>query len=139
VDRYRWLQAILTRWDDEGWQWKPDTGWGEYDAEVYGPRWSRLRLTTVAEEADGGRKILRCRLAAGSSLRARFVFGTMAGLLFLILESAAVAGFWVWWLMALVPLGIWQVESEKHLIKRLVAASVVTVAEELGLVDQTKS
>ena len=134
VDRYRWLQGILKRWDDEGWQWKPDTGWGEYDAEVYGPRWSRLRLTTVAEEGDGGRKLLRCRLAACSSLRARFVFGTIAGLLFLIVESVAVAGPWVWGLMALLPLGIWRVESEKHLIKRLVAASIETVAGELGLV-----
>ena len=127
------LDRILKRWDEEGWQWRPDSGWGEYDAEIYGPRWSRLRLTTVAEESSGGRKLLRCRLATGASLRARLGLGAMVLGLILVLEAWATAWAWPWLLVALVPLWVWRVELEKQLVRRLVATSIREVADELGL------
>jgi O-antigen biosynthesis protein len=133
TDRYRLLDRILKRWDDEGWQARPDSGWGEYDAEIYGPRWSRLRLTTVAEESSGGRKLLRCRLATGASLRARLGLGAMVLGLILVLEAWATAWAWPWLLVALVPLWVWRVELEKQLVRRLVATSIREVADELGL------
>jgi O-antigen biosynthesis protein len=133
VDRYRLLRRILSRWDEEGWQWKPDTGWGDYDAEVYGPRWTRLRLITVAEELTDGSLTLRCRLRAETSLFARLAFGMLVGGLFLALESWAGAGPWVWLLVLLLPIWVWRVEAEKHLVNRLVASSIAEVAGELGL------
>jgi hypothetical protein len=135
VDRYRLLDHILRRWTSEGWQWRPDTGWGEYDAEVYGPRWSRLRLITVAEESSGGRRLLRCRLTSGISLRARVILVALVIALVVILDAWAEAGLWVWVLVALVPMWVWRVESEKYLVRRLVAASIRDVAGELGLTN----
>ncbi len=137
VNRYQLLQRILQRWESEGWQWKPDTGWGDYDAEVYGPRWSRIRLTTVGEEADGGRKLFRCRIAAYSSLRARLVLGSIMGGLLLVFESWLRAEPWVAVLGALIPLWIWCVESEKHLVKRLVTQSIQAAAGDIGLTSVT--
>ncbi|HKS35797.1 MAG TPA: glycosyltransferase, partial [Verrucomicrobiae bacterium] len=68
ADRYSILHKIVTKLDAEGWQYKTDTGWNDYDVEIFGSRWSRLRLTTVTEELAGGKKIIRCRLAATWSL-----------------------------------------------------------------------
>ena len=134
TDRYRLLDRVLKRWADEGWQWRPDTGWGDYDAEIYGPRWSRLRLITVAEESSGGRRLLRCRLSLGSSLRARWTLGAMVVGLMVAMEAWAAAGPWVALGLAVIPLWVWRVESEKHLVQRLIASSIQEVAGELGLI-----
>ena len=117
TDRYQLLDRVLKRWADEGWQWRPDTGWGDYDAEIYGPRWSRLRLITVAEESSGGRRWLRCRLSLGSSLRARWTLGAMVVGLMVAMEAWAAAGPWVALVLAVIPLWVWRVESEKHLVQ----------------------
>jgi hypothetical protein len=79
VDRFAFLRAIIARLARDGWQNKLDTGWNEYDAEVFGNRWSRLRLTTVAEELAEGKMIFRCRLRASWSLRALFTFWIALG------------------------------------------------------------
>jgi hypothetical protein len=135
VDRYRLLEHILKQWTDEGWQWRPDTGWGEHDAEIYGPRWSRLRLTTVSEDSSGGRRVLRCRLTPGISLRARVSLGAILIALIVILDSWREAGLWIWLLVVLVPLWVWRVEAEKHLVRRLVATSIREIAGGLGLTN----
>jgi hypothetical protein len=38
-----------------------DTGWSEWDAEVFGHPWTCLRLTTVQEEHGSGRRLIRLR------------------------------------------------------------------------------
>lgn len=133
TDRYRLLESIFKRWDEEGWQWRADSGWGDYDAEIYGPRWSRLRLTTVSEAYSGGRLLLRCRMVLGYSLRARVIFGSMLLAVVVMLEAWVRLGWWVMLLLAVIPLWVWRVEAEKHLVRRLVARSIEEVAVELGL------
>ena len=38
-----------------------DTGWSEWDAELYGHPWSCVRVTTVQEEHGSGRRLIRLR------------------------------------------------------------------------------
>jgi hypothetical protein len=133
VDRYRFLAAILEQLDQEGWQWKPDTGWSECDAEIFGPRWSRLRLVTVAEEVESGQSTLRCRLTPSASLRARVLTGVLAMGVLLVLEAWVGRFPWLWFSLLLFVWLAWRIEAEKQLVRRLVAALVDEVAGELGL------
>jgi O-antigen biosynthesis protein len=134
IDRFALLERILNRLEADGWQWKPDTGWGNADAEIFGPRWSRLRLITVAEFHEDGRQTLRCRLSVAWSLFARLVFGVLAGGIALVLDFWVVERPWLWALLSLLPLVVWRIEQEKHLVRRLVAGLVSEVMTELDLV-----
>ncbi|HVY71224.1 MAG TPA: glycosyltransferase, partial [Verrucomicrobiae bacterium] len=59
MERLRFLTSVLERLDRQGWQNRTDTGWNNYDVEISGSRWSRLRLTTVAEAHKGGTQTIR--------------------------------------------------------------------------------
>ena len=62
LDRLAFAAEILRRLDQQGWPNKCDIGWSDYDVEVYDTRWSKLQLTTVAEEHPLGKQLIRCRL-----------------------------------------------------------------------------
>jgi hypothetical protein len=53
--------------------------------------------------------------------------------LIVVMEAWATAGAWVALCLAVVPLWVWRVETEKQLVKRLIASSIQEVAAELGL------
>ncbi len=93
VDRYAFLQQVLAKLESEGWKQKTDSGWDQYDVEIFGSRWSRLRLTTVTEELAAGKKIVRCRLNATWSLPARIAFWSLAGAELLLIGWLAAAGW----------------------------------------------
>ena len=38
-----------------------DTGWSDWDAEVFGHPWTCLRLTTVQEDHGSGRRLIRLK------------------------------------------------------------------------------
>src|SRR5437773_5970920 len=78
-DRLSFLNHILSKLGSEGWQYKTDTGWNDHDVEVFGSRWSRLRLTTVTEELGQDKRVFRCRLNAIWSLPARIAFWSACG------------------------------------------------------------
>src|SRR6266540_5509226 len=98
VDRYAFLQQVLAKLESEGWKQKTDSGWDQYDVEIFGSRWSRLRLTTVTEELAAGKKIVRCRLNATWSLPARIAFWSLAGAELLLIGWLAAACPWIWML-----------------------------------------
>src|SRR6185436_2117214 len=74
LDRIGFLSAVQERLDQQGWTSKSDTGWSDHDIEVYGSRWSWLRLTNVTESYGVGGRVFRCRLQAGWSLPAKVLF-----------------------------------------------------------------
>jgi O-antigen biosynthesis protein len=139
TDRFRFLRSLLNRLDEEGWQWKSDSGWDAVDAEVFGPRWSRIRLVTVGEHLDQGRLLLRCKLNVTSSLRARVTLGVLAGVILVVLDAWLQGRPWLWALTLLLPFLIWRIEREKHLVRGLVAAVVQEVVSQHHLVPTPTS
>jgi O-antigen biosynthesis protein len=133
TDRFGLLKHILERLDVDGWQWKADTGWSDADVEVFGPRWSRLRLITVGEAHTPGHHVLRCRITVNSSLYARSMFSVLAGVLLLILDAWVSTSPWLWALLLLLPMLAWRIEHEKHLVRRLIARLVSDVINDLHL------
>jgi len=137
VDRYSFLHKTLVKLEAEGWQHKTDTGWNDYDVEIFGSRWSRLRLTTVTEELTGGKSIIRCRLKATWSLPARIAFWSACGIELLIIGWLAAAQPWIWMLLLTLSLFGWWLEHERRTLLLWIAAFLDEVAAEQGLVKLT--
>jgi O-antigen biosynthesis protein len=66
-DRHHLLGAIFTLLNEEDWRYSTDTGWNEWDIQIYGNFWWSVVLQTVTEYHGG----LKCLTRAG--LRYRFV------------------------------------------------------------------
>jgi GT2 family glycosyltransferase len=135
TDRYQFLRRLAEQLQEEGWQWAADAGWEDYDLEISGRRWTRVRVTTAAEELAGGKKVLRCRLRAAWSLLARLAFGTTCGILLLLCLWLTRPWPWVW-LVMVVPLAVAVLlERQKRSLLRILAALLQEVARGLDLVN----
>jgi hypothetical protein len=133
TDRYRFLQSLSGKLQEEGWQWTADAGWEAHDLEVTGRRWTRLRVTTVSEERPDGQLALRCRLRGSWSLSGRLLFGTACGLLLLLGLWLTGRWPWIWLSLLLLPLVGLRLEREKRHLERMIAGRLQEVAQELGL------
>ena len=133
-DRYALLNRILSKLDSEGWQHKTDTGWNDYDVEIFGSRWSRLRLTTVTEELGQGKYIFRCRLNATWSLPARIAFWSTCGGELLVIGLLAPAHPWIWMLLVSMSALGWWLEQERKTMLLWIAALLDEVAADQSLV-----
>ena len=60
-DRTRLVADAVGELRTDGWGVTLDTGWSDWDAEVFGHPWTRLRVTTVQEEHGSGRSLVRLR------------------------------------------------------------------------------
>src|SRR5882762_4812568 len=70
-DRHHLLGAIFTLLNEEDWRYSTDTGWNEWDIQIYGNFWWSVTLQTVTEYHGGS----KCLTRAG--LRYRFVTTTV--------------------------------------------------------------
>jgi glycosyltransferase involved in cell wall biosynthesis len=135
VDRLAFLTALLARLERDRWSVKLDSGWGEHDLEVVGNAWTRLRLVTVTEELEQGRKNFRCRLQTAWSLRARLLFWASLAVEVALVDAWARLTPWVWMLFVTVPLLCWFLEEERLDLRGAITALLNDAAEQLGLVN----
>ncbi|PYK13897.1 MAG: glycosyl transferase [Verrucomicrobia bacterium] len=70
-DRHYLLGAIFELLDEEGWRYSTDSGWNEWDIQIYGNFWWSIALQTVTEYHGSGKCLTRVRL------RNRFVTTTI--------------------------------------------------------------
>jgi hypothetical protein len=70
-DRHHLLGAIFALLNEEDWRYSTDTGWNEWDIQIYGNFWWSVVLQTVTEYHGGS----KCLTRAG--LRYRFVTTTV--------------------------------------------------------------
>src|SRR5436190_8432984 len=61
-DRHYLLGAIFQLLDEEGWRYSTDSGWNEWDIQIYGNFWWSIALQTVTEYHGGGKCLTRVRL-----------------------------------------------------------------------------
>jgi O-antigen biosynthesis protein len=133
VTRLTFIRTVIEHFRAEGWEHRTDQGWARFDLEVYGRRWTRLQLTTVAEELGQNRRVLRCRLHTAWSLPARWALGFLTGLSLVVSMSLAPQHPWIWSVWTLVPALAAIVHSERRTLVRLVASLVDEVARQLEL------
>ncbi|MEP6603809.1 MAG: glycosyltransferase [Spartobacteria bacterium] len=70
-DRHHLLGQIFQLLEEEGWRYSTDTGWNEWDIQIYGNFWWSLVAQTVTEYHGGPKCLTRLRL------RYRFVTTTV--------------------------------------------------------------
>ncbi len=134
LDRVTYVGAILASLEKRGWSHKTDTGWSDFDLEVFGPRWSNLQLTTVAEAHSRGRQLIRCRLRAVWSLSAKAAFWSLLGVELLVLGFFGPALPWLWLILLTLPIVWWLLRREQRQLQSIVAIFLDELAEELGLI-----
>jgi hypothetical protein len=62
VGREKLLEEIFALLETEGWRYSTDTGWKEWDVQIYGNFWWIVKLQTVTEYHGGPKCLTRVRL-----------------------------------------------------------------------------
>jgi GT2 family glycosyltransferase len=133
LDRLAFAAAILHRLDQQGWPNKCDIGWSDYDLEVYDTRWSKLQLTTVAEEHPQGKQLIRCRLRARWALRTRVAFWSLCGTDLLICGLVGHHSHWLWLLLLTLPLFAWFIRRQQRNLQSMIVVFLDELAKEWHL------
>ena len=134
MDRLDFLNQIFGRLDAQGWENKVDSGWNEFDVEIFGSRWSHLQVTTVAEPHGGNRQLLRCRLKTNWSLFAKAAFWSALGFELLIIGVVGREVPWLWMLLLIQPIFAWFLEQEQHDLRRLIVVVLDEAAQQCQLI-----
>jgi glycosyltransferase involved in cell wall biosynthesis len=129
-DRHYLLGAVFELLDEEGWRYSTDSGWNEWDIQIYGNFWWSIALQTVTEYHGGGKCLTRVRL------RSRFVTTTiifnLVALSLLIYRQLNISHVDLW---VLVPYVLFLVFlwTRARLLKSRVAELVDLAAHRAGL------
>jgi hypothetical protein len=134
VDRIAFLKHILTRLDDGSWQNRADSGWSDFDVEIFGSRWSTLQLTTATEVHAGGKQLFRCRLKTLWSLPAKVTFWSTLAFALLIIGFVGSTIAWLWFLLLVLPLLGWFFSQEERNLQSLIVVFLDDVAKFHGMV-----
>jgi glycosyltransferase involved in cell wall biosynthesis len=62
-DRHHLLGAMFQLLEEEGWRYSTDTGWKEWDIQIYGNFWWSIALQTVTEYHGAAKCLTRVRLS----------------------------------------------------------------------------
>jgi len=135
IDRYAFLDRVIARLQAERWRTKLDTGYNDYDVEIAGSNWARLRLTTVTEELDAGRRIFRCRIKTSWAFRGQAVFWLCLAAELILVGMFAPVQPWLWMLLTTIPILDLFLSGEKQRTLRFGLALLDDVAKELSLIQ----
>jgi GT2 family glycosyltransferase len=134
--RVSFLAATLDRLGTEGWQHRVDTGWGGFDLEVYGSRWSKLQLTTVAEHTPERGAQVCCRLRTRWTLPARLAFSLLAGVSVLTTAAWVERSPLAWLLLLAAPALAVVFQRDQQNLRRVFAVFLEQVAAAWDAQDQ---
>ena len=129
-DRHHLLGSIFGLLDEEGWRYSTDTGWNEWDIQIYGNFWWSITLQTVTEYHGGP----KCLTRAG--LDYRFVTTTVIinlVLITLLVYHELNAGHADFWLFALYFLFVAFLANRARALKSRVTELVDVAAFRAGL------
>ncbi len=109
-NRIALLQQISEEVQKAGWRGRLDSGWHDWDMEIYGSRYAKVRLTTATEYHDAEGMMTRVRVEL---MQSRFGQVLMVGTMMLAGLLLAQANLWpfsrpavlipvAWWAMYLV-------------------------------------
>jgi hypothetical protein len=138
VERYRFLGDLTGRLEARGFQIRLDSGWADFDMEISGTFWSRLRLTTVTEELGLGRRNFHCRLCGQWSLAARLIFWSILIGQLVVVVMVAPLHPWVWMLPLTLPFAALLIDHHYHQLKDVVTSHLDASARKLKLVRITR-
>ncbi len=129
-DRHHLLGAIFELLNEEDWRYSTDTGWNEWDVQIYGNFWWSVRVQTMTEYHGGP----KCLTRAG--LRSRLVTTTVIINLVafsLLVYRELTVGHFEPWLIALYAGFLIFLWMRARRLKHRVAELVDMAASRVGL------
>src|SRR5438093_6819332 len=129
-DRHHLLGAIFQLLDEEGWRYSTDTGWNEWDIQIYGNFWWSVALQTVTEYHGGGKCLTRVRLR--SRLVTTTVILNLVALAVLVYRQLNISHVDLWFIIPYLLFVIFLVTRARALKSR-VAELVDLAAHRAGL------
>src|SRR5262249_1031776 len=146
IERFTFLEALLELLDRDQWQSRADSGWDEFDVTIYGDRFTKVLVKTVAENHGGEKRLLRARLEGSWTLLGKISFFTVAvgmclaaRLWWALALPATQVPLWALWGLTVFPLtliGLWvgylQLRARRSL--RLTTALLDMCAKQLSLI-----
>jgi GT2 family glycosyltransferase len=134
-DRHYLLGVIFQLLEEEGWRYSTDSGWNEWDIQIYGNFWWSVVLQTVTEYHGGPKCLTRVKL------RARFVTTTvifnLIALSVGIYRQIYISHFDLWFI---IPYSLFLIflANRAHALKSRVAELVDLAAFRAGLQRLTR-
>jgi hypothetical protein len=134
-DRHYLLGAIFQLLDEEGWRYSTDTGWNEWDIQIYGNFWWSVALQTVTEYHGGGKCLTRVRLR--DRLVTTTVILNLIALSLLVYRQLNISHIDLWFI---IPYSLFLVflATRARLLKSRVAELVDLAAQRAGLQPLTR-
>ena len=124
------LQGIIAALEDEGWSYSLDTGWKEWDIQIYGSFWWGIRLRSVTEY-HGGPKCLT-RVGLSTRMVATTILVNLLVLSYLAYQFVTGAAGTPWYLASYAGL-LFVFFILAYRLKRRVAELVEAAAQRVGL------
>jgi len=136
IERFAFLSKLLEVLDRDDWQASADSGWDEYDVKIFGDRFTRVDVHTVAENHGGNKRLLRAKLSAHWTLPGKVFLWTVVLLvaLFVFVTSHALWALSAWLLVAAVTVYL---HLRAHHTLRLGIALLDLTAQEMKLIKLT--
>jgi glycosyltransferase involved in cell wall biosynthesis len=129
-DRHHLLGAIFQLMEEEGWRYSADTGWNEWDIQIYGNFWWSMVLQTVTEYHGGPKCLTRVRIK--NQLVPTTVIVNLFAVAILIYRQLNGAHLDLW---SIIPYGIFLIflSRRARALKKRVAELVDLAAYRAGM------
>ena len=139
ISRYQFLDLIQTKLERGGWVFKTDTGWTTHDIEIAAHLWTQLRLTTVSEELEQGKRNFHCRIEGFWSLPAKLFATLLFGIVIVLIWRLAHVIPWIWMSLTALPLVCWLLDDERQAHGQALGLLIEEAAKDQSLTRLQKS
>ena len=123
------LTAVIEALEKEGWSYSTDTGWKEWDVQIYGSFWWGVTMRSVTEYHGGPKCLTRVGLAT-RMVATTFLLNLLMVSFLIYWGTTGHDLLWPGILYAGIMLGIW---SRGYRLKKRVAQLVEASAQRIGL------
>src|SRR5207249_7033560 len=129
-DRHYFLGEMFQLLEEEGWRYSADSGWNEWDIQIYGNFWWSIVLQTVTEYHGAGKCLTRVRLR--NRLVTTTVILNLVALAVLVYRQLNISHVDLWFIIPYLLFVIFLVTRARALKSR-VAELVDLAAHRAGL------
>ena len=85
IERFEFLGKLMEVLDRDQWQASSDSGWDEFDITIFGDRFTKVVVNTVAENHGGNKRLLRARLSGHWTLLGQVFFWAVVALVAVVI------------------------------------------------------
>ncbi len=123
------LTSVIEVLEKEGWSYSTDTGWKEWDVQIYGSFWWGITIRSVTEYHGGPKSLTRVRLTT-QMVATTFLLNFLMVSFLIYWMATGHELLWPALVYAVIMLTIW---TRGRRLKKRVAQLVEAAAQRLGL------